>query len=116
MIARKDKASSETQRPVERKSLSARSRMFLWVFSWVMILTAGTAFVFKLIEFFHTATTMGRGALASFLIPLLTYLIVAAGFASMFMWSYLSGHYKDVEAAKYRMLEMQQEIDAAEAQ
>jgi len=116
MIARKDRSTREGTEAIERTSLSPRSRMFLWVFSWVMIITAGTAFLFKLIEFFHTATTMGRGALASFLIPLLTYLIVAAGFASMFMWSYLSGHYKDVEAAKYRMLEMQQEFDAAEGQ
>lgn len=94
--------------------LSRSSRVFLWVFSITMILTAGTAFIFKLIEFFHTATTRGSDALGSFLIPVLTYLVVAAGFACLFVWAYLSGQFRDVEGPKHRMLEMQDEIDAIE--
>lgn len=94
--------------------LSRGARVFLWVFSLAMVLTAGTAFVFKLIEFFHTAVTHGSSALASFLIPVLTYLIVAAGFACLFLWAYFSGQFRDVEAPKHRMLEMQDEIDARE--
>jgi cbb3-type cytochrome oxidase maturation protein len=80
-----------------------------------MVLTAGTAFLFKLIEFFVTATSQGADALASFLIPVLNYLLVAAGFLCLFLWAYSSGQFRDVEHAKYRMLELQQEIDRQEA-
>ena len=76
-----------------------------------MILTAGTAFVFKLIEFILTATTGGEASLASFLIPVLNYLLVAVGFALLFVWSYFRGQFRDVEAPKFRMLERNMEID-----
>ena len=94
---------------------SRGARRFLWIFSIVMVLTAGTAFVFKLIEFIHTATQKGPAAMGSFLIPVLNYLMVAAGFALLFLWAYFSGQFRDIEAPKYRMLEMQDEIDREEA-
>ncbi len=94
---------------------SPRARMFLWVFSVIMVLAAGIAFLFKLIEFFYTATKSGSDALGSFLIPVLTYLTVAAGFACMFVWAYLTGQFRNVERTKMRMLEMQYEIDRSEA-
>lgn len=98
-----------------RASMSRGGRLFLWVFSVAMVLTAGTAFVFKLIEFVHTALQPGPMAMASFLIPVLNYLIVAAGFALLFLWAYFSGQFRDLEGPKYRMLEMQEEIDRQEA-
>jgi cbb3-type cytochrome oxidase maturation protein len=92
-----------------------RRQRFVWAFSIVMVLTAGSAFLFKLVEFVSVATSPGPDALASFLIPVLTYLVVAAGFACLFLWAYASGQFRDLEAAKHRMLEMQAEIDRAEA-
>jgi len=95
---------------------SARStRLFLWIFSVVMIITAGSAFVMKLIEFFYTATRGGPDSLASFLIPVLNYLLVATGFIFLFLWAYFSGQFRDVEQVKYRMLQMQDQIDRQEA-
>ncbi|MCB1036239.1 MAG: cbb3-type cytochrome oxidase assembly protein [Acidobacteria bacterium] len=79
-----------------------------------MVLVAGSAFIFKLIEFYTTATTSGPGALACFLIPVLNYLLVAAGFFCLFLWAYFSGEFRDMEAAKYRMLEMQLQFDRQE--
>ncbi len=96
--------------------LSPRGRAFLWAFSIAMILVAGSAFVLKLIEFTTTATREGTGALASFLIPVLNYLLVAAGFFCLFLWAYFRGHYRDVEGPKYRMLELASEVDRAERQ
>jgi len=90
------------------------ARRFLWIFSIVMVLTAGTAFVFKLVEFIHTATMKGPAAMGSFLIPVLNYLLVAAGFALLFLWAWFSGQFRDLEAPKYRMLEMQEQIDRDE--
>jgi nitrogen fixation-related uncharacterized protein len=101
---------------IDRREPSVRERWFIWVFSVAMVLSAGTAFVFKLIEFYATATRDGSDALASFLIPVLNYLLVAAGFFSLFLWAYFSGQFRDLESPKYRMLEMQREIDAREAE
>lgn len=94
---------------------SRGTRIFLRVFGTAMVATAGTAFVFKLIEFFFTATREGPGALASFLIPVMNYLLVAAGFACLFGWAIATGQFRDVEAAKYRMLEMNDALDRADA-
>lgn len=115
MIAKNENKSAEPK-PYEgpRPTMSPGTRTFLWVFSIVMVLTAGTAFMFKLIEFFYTATTVGKEAMGSFLIPLSTYLIVAAGFGCLFFWAYMTGQFKDVEGPKYRMLKMQDEFDAME--
>jgi cbb3-type cytochrome oxidase maturation protein len=99
--------------PPDRPPMSRAARRFLWVFSVAMIVTAGTAFIFKLIEFSYTALSRGSESLASFLIPVLTYLVVAAGFFCLFLWAYVSGQFRDIERPKYRMLEMQDEIDAA---
>lgn len=102
--------------PAQSDAPSPQARRFLWFFSIAMVLTAGSAFIFKLIEFFATATTSGPQALASFLIPVLNYLLVAAGFFCLFLWAYLSGQFRDLEAPKYRMLEMQRQIDRYEEQ
>ncbi len=96
------------------RDFSRAKSIFLWIFSILMVLTAGTAFLFKLIEFIFTATTDGPGALTSFLIPVLTYLLVSAGFACLFLWAYVTGQFRDVEAPKYRMLEMNAEWDRRE--
>ena len=90
-------------------------RWFLWIFGPAVIIVAGTAFIFKLTEFIVVATSDGPDALASFLIPVMNYLLVAAGFLCLFFWAYFTGQFKDVEAPKYRMLEMQREIDEREA-
>lgn len=115
MIAHDKPSPSDTSAPQPAPGTSRRARVFLWVFSVILVVTAGTAFMFKLIEFFYTATTDGSQALASFLIPVLTYLTVAAGFGCLFAWAFFRGHYSDVEAPKYRMLELQNEIERAQA-
>jgi nitrogen fixation-related uncharacterized protein len=86
-------------------------RIFLWFFSIAMILTAGTAFTMKLIDFYITATREGAAALGSFLVPVMNYLCIAAGFAALFVWAYSRGQFRDVEAPKYRMLEQNRLCD-----
>jgi len=102
--------------PDPRSEVSPRGRWFLWVFSVAMIIIAGSAFLMKLIEFTATATREGTGALASFLIPVLNYLLVAGGFFCLFFWAYFKGHFRDIEGPKYRMLELNGEFDRAEAE
>ncbi len=100
--------------PVE-SSPSPAARKFLWIFSVFMVLVAGSGFLFKLIEFIVTATSQGKDALSSFLLPVLNYLLVAAGFFCLFLWAYFRGQFRDLEAAKYRMLELNAEVDRMEA-
>ncbi len=107
----------------KRKPANSAKRKFLWIFSVVMLVIAGIAFVLKLIEFFQTLSDPSNKILedgivnqnAFAVMPLVTYLLVASGFGCLLIWSYLSGHYKDVEYAKYRMLDFQNEFDQAEA-
>lgn len=110
--------------PTAPQPLSRGSRRFLWIFSIAMVVTAGSAFVMKLIEFLyefsHSANVVDAGAdsrprLIFAISPLMTYLIVATGFACLFLWAYFSGQFKDVEAVKHRMLELNDQISAAEA-
>jgi hypothetical protein len=90
---------------------SRTTRVFLWVFSVLMVLTAGTAFTMKLIDFYVTATREGAAALGSFLIPVLNYLCIAAGFAALFIWAHSRGQFRNVEEPKYRMLEQNRKWD-----
>jgi len=98
--------------PEPRPAPASRStRWFLWIFSIAMIATAGSAFTMKLVDFYITATREGPGALASFLIPVMNYLLVAAGFAFLFVWAYSRGQFRDVEQPKYRMLELNRLVE-----
>jgi nitrogen fixation-related uncharacterized protein len=99
-----------------KKERRGGGRWFLWIFGPAVIVVAGTAFIFKLTEFIFVATNEGPDALGSFLIPVMNYLLVAAGFLCMFFWAYFTGQFSDVEAPKYRMLEMQGEIDQRDAE
>ncbi len=118
-------ASQSTQPPGERQPLSRNGRIFLWVFSVMMVATAGSAFLFKLIEFVYSFSIPGntvaggdgmRPGFVFAISPLVTYLIVAAGFACMFLWAFFSGQFRDIEGPKYRMLELQRQFDRAEAE
>jgi len=104
------KAVRERKPPRSPKS----GRWFMWIFGPTVIVVAGTAFIFKLVEFILVATNEGPDAMGTFLIPVMNYLLVAAGFLCLFLWAYFTGQYRDVEGPKYRMLEMQHEIDRQE--
>ena len=102
-------------RPAD-SSLSPQSRRFLWIFSVAMVLVAGSSFFIKLIEFYTIATSDNADALASFLLPVFNYMMVAGGFLCLFFWAYSKGHFRDLEAPKYRMLELNREFDRMESE
>jgi hypothetical protein len=86
-----------------------RVHRFVWGFGVAMVLVAGGGFGFKLFEFITVVT--GDHPMNFSLLPVLTYLIVAAGYGCLFVWAYLRGQFREVEAPKLRMLEMQDRID-----
>ncbi len=89
---------------------SGKNPLWVWIFLWSMTILAGSGFIFKLIEF---TLAWARGGAASFaIVPVVSYLAIAAGFLCIFIWSFNRGEYRDVERPKYRMLELQDEIDA----
>ena len=75
-----------------------------------MVIIAGGGFLMKLIEF--AAVLLSDEPMQFAFLPVVTYIMVAAGFLCLFMWAYVTGKFKDIEGPKYRMLEMQDEIDA----
>lgn len=100
---------SSSHERVSDDEASRRVHRFVWGFGVIMVVIAGGGFIFKLIEFL-SAFNSGEPFQFS-IIPVMTYLIVAAGFGCLFMWAYLAGQFKDIEGPKYRMLEMQDEFD-----
>ena len=114
MLAPREKISSNDQgpAPLERKAnppMSSKANRFVWGFGIVMVIIAGGGFTMKFIEF--ATVLMSDEPMQFAFLPVVTYLMVAAGFACLFFWAYVKGQFKDIEAAKYRMLQMQDEID-----
>lgn len=69
----------------------------------------GAAFVYKIVEFVRT---LDDPEIAGFVIvPVTVYFAVAAGFAFLFLWAWLQGHFIHIEEPKYRMLEQEFEYD-----
>lgn len=77
------------------------------------VTVAGCMFVFKLFSFLQT---IKRDELAGFAFdPIVIYGIVAMGFLLLLAWAYLTGQFRDVERAKYEMLERFEEQERAES-
>lgn len=107
--------------PHSTAKAAAKPSRFVFYFSILVVLMAGSAFLFKLVEFTLTFTKLASSTpealnadptLRFAIQPVITYLIVAAGFACLFFWAYLTGQFRNIEGPKFRMLEMQDEIDA----
>ena len=76
----------------------------------VVVAFAGVGFLFKLTEFAHTLTASPDVSFA--LMPMVTYLIVAAGFFCLLGWATMSGHWKDIEGPKQFLLDNEAALDA----
>ncbi|HBB41344.1 MAG: hypothetical protein COW73_11900 [Nitrospirae bacterium CG18_big_fil_WC_8_21_14_2_50_70_55] len=85
------------------------SRVLTW-FAILVVVCAGMGFFYKLTEFIRTMLANEIQGFA--LISVSTYLVVAIGYLCLFIWSYLQGHYRDVEGPKYWLLEHEAELDA----
>lgn len=98
-----------------RRSSRRRVRTPTWVTVFLVgtVALAGVGFLFKLIEFIVSYVESEGTDFA--IVPVATYLAVAAGYLCFFVWAFRKGMFTDIEAPKYRMLEMQEEIDAANA-
>jgi uncharacterized membrane protein YhaH (DUF805 family) len=87
-------------------------KMFLvFAMTVVVMVVAGLAFVYKMGEFAFTIAedeVSGFGAVA-----VTTYLIGMLPILFLTLWAVLTGRFRDIERPKYRMLELNEELDRA---
>lgn len=74
----------------------------------LVVVVAGLAFVYKMVEFAMTivhddVSGFGPAAVATYLLGMLPLLFLT-------LWAALSGRLRDIEAPKYRMLELNEDI------
>ena len=90
---------------------ASRARAIHVVFV-LAISVAGCMFIYKLFAFLQT---IKKDELAGFAFdPIVIYFIVALGFLFMLAWAFASGQFRDIERAKYEMMERFEEQERAE--
>ena len=82
-------------------------------FAVAILVIAGLGFVYKMTEFAMTIVKddvegFGAAAVSLYLMGLLPIVFLN-------LWAILSGRFRDIERPKYRMFELDREIDRAEA-
>jgi len=86
-----------------------RRSMVVFAFAIVVMVVAGTSFVYKMTEFAMTIVkddVEGFGAVA-----VATYLIGMLPIVFVTLWAVVSGKFADVERPKFRLLELDREIE-----
>ena len=89
-----------------------KKNTFVWGFSILVILLAAGGFGYKLYQFISEA--INEKDFSAFLFPVIAYFIVGIGFLLLLIWAFMKGHFKDMEAPKYRMMERELEYEQAE--
>lgn len=81
-------------------------------FASAVLVIAGLGFVYKMTEF---SATIMRDDVAGFgATAIAVYLTGVVPLLFLTLWAILSGRFSDIERPKYRLLEMHDEIEAAE--
>jgi hypothetical protein len=88
-------------------TLPRRGKIALWVAMIVGLLSAGTAFAYKIAEFMFTLSSTEVQGFAD--VPVTVYFAVACGWLCLLFFSWKSGKFKDIESSKWDMLK--QELD-----
>ena len=86
--------------------------LILFAMTIGVMVFAGLAFVHKMAEFAmtiveHDVVGFGAVAVATYLLGMLPLLLLT-------LWAVATGRFRDIERPAFRMLELQDEIDAAE--
>ena len=88
--------------------MSARSAV-VFGFAIVVMVVAGTSFVYKMTEF---ALTIARDDVEGFgAVAVATYLIGMLPIVCITLWAVLTGKFRDIERPKFRLLELDREIE-----
>lgn len=90
---------------------SRRRNRLLIVMAVVVIVPAAFGFITKFVEFIRTLETDEAGGFT--ILPIVTYLAMAAGFLCLLVWAAMGGMFHDIERPKYTMLENEAKLDDA---
>jgi nitrogen fixation-related uncharacterized protein len=78
-------------------------RGMMWAFAIISALALGTLLV-SIVSLLRSGQLTGYAVLTS-----LSYLAVALGFLFIITWAFLRGQFRDVEAPKYKVLELEKD-------
>jgi nitrogen fixation-related uncharacterized protein len=87
----------------------SRRSIVVFAFAIIVMVVAGTSFVYKMTEFAMTIVkddVEGFGAVA-----VATYLIGMLPIVFITLWAVASGKFADIERPKFRLLELDREIE-----
>jgi hypothetical protein len=96
----------------ETSGPKGRGRIVLWIAMIVGIVSAGTAFVYKIAEFMFTLSSDEVPGFAD--MPVTLYFIVATGWLAILAWCFLTGKFTDMEKAKWEMIEKEEAYERGE--
>ena len=84
--------------------------LFLWI---TIVVIGGLAFLFKMAEFAFTLLDPANNRFGGFgAVAIGDYILGMLPLLFLTLWGVVKGHFHNIEQPKYRMLEMQREIDA----
>lgn len=95
-----------------RKPESRTKTVVIAVIAAGIILPGGYGFIEKFVQFVRTLNTEEGGGFT--IIPIMNYLLVAAGFTCLLVWAVAHGMFRDVEKPKYTMLDREAALDRRE--
>lgn len=92
-----------------KERLARRQQRVLWISMIVGVVFGGAAFAYKIVEFLFTLSSPEARGFAE--VPVTVYFFVAAGWLCLLVWCFVSGQFKNLEQAKFDMLEMEEEYE-----
>ena len=79
---------------------------------FIFLFVVGTIIATRTVAYLDAG--MSGSELKGFLVEVITYVIALTGWLFLFIYSYLKGDFKDIEAPKYEILEMEEKVVKAE--
>jgi len=79
---------------------------------FIFLFVVGTIIATRTVAYLEAG--MSGSELKGFLVEVITYVIALTGWLFLFVYSYLKGDFKDIEAPKYEILEMEEKVIKAE--
>lgn len=83
--------------------------VLLGIMATLIVVPAAIGFITKFVYFVRTLRTDDSGSFA--IVPMVNYLVVAAGFLCLLIWAAYRGMFRDIEGPKYSMLEHEDRLD-----
>jgi hypothetical protein len=86
-----------------------RRTMVVFAFAIIVMVVAGSSFIYKMTEF---AVTIVRDDVEGFgAVAVATYLVGMVPLVFVTLWAVLTGKFRDIERPKFRLLELDREIE-----